>query len=163
MSESTPLFGSFKDAPRAICRPLRYYIRQYKILTKRCNLNFNTTSMESEKPGSNELSKVYYRIADVAAFVGVPQSTLRYWEKEFPHQVKPMRNAGNIRYYTPEQVETLKLIKFLVHTRGMKIDAVRRELRGNVKNVSRRLDIVEKLEEVRAELKELLSALEKRR
>lgn len=112
---------------------------------------------------SNDLTKVYYRIADVAQFVDVPQSTLRYWEKEFPQQVKPMRNSGNIRYYTPEQVETLKLIKFLVHTRGMKIDAVRKELRGNSKNVSRRVEIVEKLQEVRSELKEILSALEKRR
>lgn len=113
--------------------------------------------------GNNELSKVYYRIADVAKFVGVPASTLRYWEKEFPSQVKPMRNAGNIRYYTPEQVETLKIIKFLVHTRGMKIDAVRKELRGNSKNVSRRMEIIDRLNSVRDELKMLLHALEKRR
>lgn len=112
---------------------------------------------------SNELSKVYYRIREVSEFVGVPQSTLRYWEKEFPQQVSPMRNSGNTRYYTPEQVETLKLIKYLVHTRGMKIDAVRKELRGNAKNVSRRVEIVERLMEVRNELKEILNALEKRR
>ena len=112
---------------------------------------------------NNELSKVYYRIAEVSEFVGVPQSTLRYWEKEFPREVKPMRNSGNIRYYTPEQVETLKLIKFLVHTRGMKGEAARKELRGNSKNVSRRVEIIEKLQEVRAELKNILGALEKRR
>ncbi len=112
---------------------------------------------------SNDLSKVYYRIADVAQFVGVPQSTLRYWEKEFPQQVKPMRNSGNTRYYTPQQVETLKLIKYLLHTRGMKIDAVRKELYGNIKNVSRRVEIIDKLQEVRTELKLLLDALEKRR
>ena len=112
---------------------------------------------------SNELSKVYYRIADVVQFVGVPASTLRYWEKEFPQYVNPMRNSGRTRYYTPEQVETLKLIKFLLHTRGMKIEAVRKELRGNSKNVSRRVEIVEKLEDLRSELKLLLDALEKRR
>ncbi len=112
---------------------------------------------------NNELSKVYYRIREVSEFVGVPQSTLRYWEKEFPQQVAPMRSSGNIRYYTPEQVETLKLIKFLVHTRGMKIDAVRKELRGNSKNVSRRVEILDRLTEVRSELKRLLDSLEKRR
>lgn len=111
----------------------------------------------------NDLSKVYYRIREVSEFVGVPQSTLRYWEKEFPQQVAPMRNSGNTRYYTPQQVETLKLINYLVHTRGMKIDAVRRELRGNAKNVSRRMEILERLTEVRTELKEILNALEKRR
>lgn len=112
---------------------------------------------------NNDLSKVYYRIADVAQFVGVPASTLRYWEKEFPDKIKPIRNSGNIRYYTPEQVETLKMIKFLLHSRGMKIEAVKKELQGNVKNVTRRMEIIEKLENVRSELKLLLSALEKRR
>lgn len=112
---------------------------------------------------NNDLSKVYYRIAEVAEFVGVPQSTLRYWEKEFPLLVKPMRNSGNTRYYTPEQVETLKLIKFLVHTRGMKVEAARRELRRNLKNISRRVEILDKLQEVRSDLKLILDALEKRR
>ncbi|MDE7119047.1 MAG: MerR family transcriptional regulator, partial [Muribaculaceae bacterium] len=32
----------------------------------------------------DSLDKKYYRIAEVAELVGVPQSTLRFWEKEFP-------------------------------------------------------------------------------
>ncbi len=112
---------------------------------------------------NNELSIVYYRIREVSQFLDLPASTLRYWEKEFPQQVKPMRNSGNTRYYTPEQVETLKMIKYLLHTRGMKIDAVRQELRGNPRNVSRRVEIIEKLTDIRTQLKSILAALDKRR
>ena len=110
-----------------------------------------------------EFTKTYYKIKDVSDFVGVPPSTLRYWESEFPSDISPMRNRGNIRYYTPEDIETLRMIKFLLHERGMKIEAVKRELRSNRKNVSRRLKVLDKLEEVKAELTLLLSALNKRK
>lgn len=111
----------------------------------------------------NELTKSYYKIKDAAEFVGVPQSTLRYWEKEFPKDVNPMRNAGNIRYYTPEQIETLRMIKYLIHERGMRIESVKTELRVNRRNISRRMKILDKLTSVRSDLESLMAALSKRR
>ena len=59
------------------------------------------------------LDKDYYKIKDVAELIGVPQSTLRYWEKEFP-ECSPRRSATNIRYYTPADIETLRIIHFLL-------------------------------------------------
>ncbi|MDE7380898.1 MAG: MerR family transcriptional regulator, partial [Muribaculaceae bacterium] len=56
-----------------------------------------------------EYGKKYYKIKDVAEFVGVNPSTLRFWEKEFP-EINPMRTASGIRYYTPQDIETLKII-----------------------------------------------------
>jgi len=44
---------------------------------------------------------------------------LRYWEKEFV-QIKPKR-INNRRYYSHEQVETIKMIKFLLKNKGMTI------------------------------------------
>lgn len=41
----------------------------------------------------DQLDKKYYRIADVAEMLGLPASTLRYWETEFP-TLRPKRNAG---------------------------------------------------------------------
>lgn len=111
----------------------------------------------------NELSKEFYKIKDVSEFVGVPQSTLRFWEREFPEYIKPIRNAGNIRYYRRQDIETLQIIRYLLHDRGMKIGNVREELRTNRKNVSRRLQIINTLTEVRSELSDLLKALSKRR
>ena len=75
----------------------------------------------------------------------------------------PIRNAGNIRYYTPENIESIRMIQYLLHERGMKIEAVKKELRENKKNVSRRMKILKTLTEVRDELSAFLSALEKRR
>ena len=55
---------------------------------------------------------------------------LRYWEKEFK-QIKP-KKINNRRYYTPEQVEILKLIKFLLKNKGMTILGVKSMLKGDI-------------------------------
>lgn len=112
---------------------------------------------------NNEFSKSFYKIKDVAEFVGVPQSTLRFWESKFPNELSPIRNAGNIRYYTPEMIENARMIKYLLHTRGMKIEVASEEMRRNKYNVSKRMRILSQLSDVRNDLKEILSALSKRR
>ena len=55
---------------------------------------------------------------------------LRYWEKEFK-QIKP-KKINNRRYYSPKQVETLKLIKFLLKNKGMTILGVKSILDLNI-------------------------------
>ncbi len=92
----------------------------------------------------------------------VPQTTIRYWETEFP-EVRPMRTSSNRRYYTPENIKTLEIIKFLLKDRGMKIEAAREQLKMNAGNVSKRKEIVDTLTGVRDELKMLLDALKKRK
>ena len=54
---------------------------------------------------------------------------LRYWEKEFK-QFKP-KKINNRRYYSPEQVEIVKLIKFLLKNKGMTISGVKNILNFN--------------------------------
>lgn len=71
-----------------------------------------------------EFDKKYYKIKDVSELLGVSASTLRYWEQEFP-ECRPRRSATNIRYYKPQDIETLKIIHYLVKIKGLKIDAVR--------------------------------------
>lgn len=105
-----------------------------------------------------QLEKQYYKIKDVAELIGVPQSTLRYWEKEFP-TCAPRRSASNIRYYTPADIETLRIIHFLVKVKGLKIDAAKEQLRVNRENVSRRMEVIARLEKVRGELEQLRKAL----
>ncbi len=56
---------------------------------------------------------------------------LRYWEKEF-NEIKP-KKIKNRRYYTLEQVETIKLIKFLLKNKGMTINGVKNILKFNNK------------------------------
>lgn len=104
------------------------------------------------------LDKDYYKIKDVAELIGVPQSTLRYWEKEFP-ECSPRRSATNIRYYTPADIETLRIIHFLLKVRGLKLDAAREQLRVNRHNVTRRMEVIDRLGQVREELVNLRKAL----
>ena len=107
------------------------------------------------------LDKKYYKIAEVAEMIGVPASTLRFWEKEFP-QVKPVRNAGGSRFYTPANVETLRMIYFLVREKGLRIEAARQALAANRSGVLRHADAVRRLREVRSRLTGLLDALTRR-
>lgn len=109
-----------------------------------------------------QIEKQFYKIKDVAELLGVSQPTLRYWESEFP-ECRPKRSPKNIRYYTPEDIETLRIIYYLLKVKGLKVDAAKEQMRVNRKNVSKRLEIIDKLTMVRDELKSLLSSLEKRR
>lgn len=107
---------------------------------------------------TEQLDKKYYKIKDVSELIGVPQSTVRYWETEFP-ALSPRRSASNRRYYTPDDIELLRIIYFLVKVRGLKIDAAKEQLRVNRKNISRRMEVIERLENVRGQLEELRKAL----
>lgn len=105
-----------------------------------------------------ELCKQYYKIKEVAEILDVPQSTLRFWEKEFP-MIKPIRSSHNIRYYRPQDIELLRIIHYLIKDKGLKIEAAREQLRSNKHNVSRRVEIIDRLKSVRSELANLLVAL----
>ena len=58
---------------------------------------------------------------------------LRYWEKEFK-QIKP-KKINNRRYYSFEQVEIVKMIKFLIKNKGMTILGVKSILDLNIKKL----------------------------
>ena len=55
---------------------------------------------------------------------------LRYWEKEFK-QIRP-KKINNRRYYSLEQVEIVKMIKFLLKNKGMTILGVKSILDLNI-------------------------------
>ena len=55
---------------------------------------------------------------------------LRYWEKEFK-ELRP-KKINNRRYYTSEQVEIIKKIKFLLKNKGMTISGVKNLLKTNI-------------------------------
>ena len=102
-------------------------------------------------PKNDELSKKYYRISEVAAILGVPASTLRYWENEFT-VIRPKRNDTNRRLYTAADIETIRLIYYLVKEKGMKLDAAQAEIVRNRSNVSKRIEVIDRLRGVRERL-----------
>lgn len=68
-----------------------------------------------------DLDKKFYKIGEVADILEIPQSTLRFWEKKFT-LIKPRRNAGGTRFYTPDDVEKIRMIYFLVRDKGLRLD-----------------------------------------
>lgn len=110
----------------------------------------------------DELEKKYYKISDVSELLGVPASTLRYWETEFP-ELTPKRSRSNQRYYTPEDITQLRVIHYLIKVKGLRLEAAKEELRTNRSNISNRIKIIETLTATRNELDEILKGLSKRK
>jgi DNA-binding transcriptional MerR regulator len=78
--------------------------------------------------------KLYYSIGEVAQQFGVAETLLRFWEKEFP-QIAPKKSGRNIRQYTKDDIEQIRLVYNLVKVRGLKISAARELLRKNKEGV----------------------------
>ncbi len=68
-----------------------------------------------------------YRIGEAAALLGLKSYVLRFWETEFP-QLEPVRTERGQRLYTEEHIDLLRLIRHLLHERGLTIDGARRIL-----------------------------------
>lgn len=107
----------------------------------------------------NDLSKKYYKISDVAEILNIPASTLRFWEKEFTI-IKPKRNAKNTRFYTAKDIETIRMVHYLVKEKGLKLDAAQQQIRINRNNVSKRVEVIDRLKSVRSRLEKMISAIE---
>ena len=107
----------------------------------------------------NQNLKLYYSIGEVAKMFDINESTLRYWESEFPH-LKPKTNSKNVRQYTEKDIEQIKVIYNLVKVRGFKLAAARKMLNENRKNVDKSADILEMMINLRDELKNLKKQLD---
>ncbi|MCM1109922.1 MAG: MerR family transcriptional regulator [Clostridium sp.] len=110
----------------------------------------------------SDLTKKYYRIGDVAEMLDIPQSTLRFWEKRFT-AIHPRRSAGGTRFYTPEDVERIRMIHYMVKEKKMRLEAAEESLRSNPEGIDPRVAVVNRLKAIRAEVKQLLDTLRRMR
>src|SRR5215472_600293 len=79
-------------------------------------------------PASAPLEKspeAYRTIREVADTMDLPQHVLRFWETRFP-QIKPLKRAGGRRYYRPDDIERLRLVKRLLYDEGYTIRGVQK-------------------------------------
>lgn len=88
-------------------------------------------------------------------------STLRFWESKFT-LIKPRRNSHGTRFYTPNDIEVIRMIHYLVKDRGLKLEAAEDEIRRNRSGISKKYEAVKRLEEVRLQLENLMEALDGR-
>lgn len=73
----------------------------------------------------NKSKAAFRTIAEVAEDLGVATHVLRFWETKFP-QIKPMKAGGGRRYYRPDDVEIVRLIKELLYDRRLTIEGVQK-------------------------------------
>ncbi|MCR5819853.1 MAG: MerR family transcriptional regulator [Bacteroidaceae bacterium] len=91
---------------------------------------------------------------------GVPATTLRYWEKEFP-SIHPRKNSGNIRMYTRDDISEIKLVYDLIKVRNMKLSAAKELIRRNHEGARNSSDLMSRLLEVREQLLLIKSEMDK--
>ncbi len=73
----------------------------------------------------NKSKAAFRTIAEVADDLGVATHVLRFWETKFP-QIKPMKAGGGRRYYRPDDVEIVRLIKELLYDKRLTIEGVQK-------------------------------------
>ncbi len=100
------------------------------------------------------MERVYYGIKEVSEMTGLSFATLRYWEKVIP-SLKPKKNAGMTRFYTPEDIELIRQIKYLRDEQHLSIEGINKRLQADKSGISRQQYVSEQLHKLRDELVEL--------
>ena len=68
------------------------------------------------------------KIGEAARAIGVEAYVLRFWETQFPI-LRPRHSRSRHRFYEPEDLKTLKLIKRLLHNEGFTIAGAKKHIR----------------------------------
>ena len=103
--------------------------------------------------------KIYYSIRETEQETGVPDSTLRYWEKQF-FELSPRKDGHGNRYYTREDQELIKRIRYIRdELKITRIEAIRKELASDAKHSDSRqsaLDILLRVKEELCEIRKMI-------
>ncbi len=103
--------------------------------------------------------RVFYSIREVSALLKEPETTLRYWEDEFPESIKPTRNERGVRFYKEEDVNAIRLIQYFVRDCRLTLDGVRKKLKNNQESAVKQAKVVLRLKNIKSELLALSEAL----
>ena len=103
----------------------------------------------------NKNLKLYYSIREVAEMFGINESTLRYWETEFPYLKPKVSGPAKIRQYQEKDIEQIRLIHNLVKVRGFKLAAAKKIINNNRDGADRKAEVLTRLIDIRSELQSL--------
>jgi DNA-binding transcriptional MerR regulator len=105
-----------------------------------------------------EIEKLYYSIGEVSKMFDVNTSLIRFWEKEFDI-IKPKKNKKGNRLFTKQDLESFRIIFHLVKERGYTLQGAKDKLKDNKDDVADTVEMVKRLENVKAFLLELKKSL----
>ena len=108
----------------------------------------------------NKNLKLYYSIKEVAEMFDLNESTLRFWETEFPYLKPKTAGPNKVRQYAQKDIDQIKLIHNLVKVRGFKLAAAKKIINANRDGANRKADVLVKLASVRDELQALKKQLD---
>jgi DNA-binding transcriptional MerR regulator len=126
-------------------------------------MNYFVTLQQNNKNMALNLNKnlkLYYNIGEVSKMFGLNESTLRYWEQEFPYLKPKTSGPAKIRQYSDKDIEQIRVIHNLIKVRGFKIAAAKKILSQNRKGVDKKADVLETLIGIRTELQSLKKQLD---
>src|SRR5579862_205822 len=106
----------------------------------------------------HEISKMYYTMGEVAAIFDVNQSLIRFYEKEFD-VLQPKKNKKGNRYFTPEDIENLKIIFHLIKDKGYTLNGAKEHLKNNIDNTKDSQRVINSLENLKKFLLEVRDQL----
>lgn len=105
-----------------------------------------------------DISKMYYSMGEVSKLFDVNQSLIRFYEKEFDI-LQPKKNKKGNRYFTPEDVENLKIILHLIRDKGYTLNGAKEHLKNNMaasKDSHRVINSLENLKKFLLEVRDQL-------
>jgi len=107
------------------------------------------------------MKKYYYTIGEVCNLLNLKAHVLRYWEKEFK-QLQPRKIKGRNRKYSPDDIELIKQIKYMLYEQKFTIDGARKEL-NRLRTGKKQIDIDFKVdkEQLKKEIIKTLKNLKK--
>ena len=74
---------------------------------------------------ANKSKSAFRTIAEVASEIGVATHVLRFWETKFK-EISPMKATGGRRYYRPDDVALIKLIRDFLYEKRYTIEGVQK-------------------------------------
>lgn len=101
---------------------------------------------------------MYYTMGEVSAMFDVNQSLLRYYEKEFDI-LQPKKNKKGNRYFTPDDVENLKIIFHLIRDKGYTLAGAKEHLKNNMAGTKDNQSVINALENLKRFLLEVKEQL----
>ena len=108
----------------------------------------------------NKNLKLYYSIREVAEMFELNESTLRYWEQEFPFLRPKTSGPSKVRQYAEKDIEQIRLIHNLVKVRGFRISAAKKMINANRKGADKTAEVLSSLIDIRSELQSLKKQLD---
>ncbi len=104
--------------------------------------------------------KIYYSISEVAEYLNVNRSLIRFWEKEF-EIIKPKKNSRGNRVFTKNDLNNLSLIHHLLKEKKYTIKGAKKRIRENKEGVNKNFEIIKNLQNIRVQLSQIRDELKK--